>query len=291
MKISSKLFSFDKAFAQGQLHTESAEIRQIAELAVIKGGEIEEHIQYCDELTYAVSGTAAVYSGDTVREMTAGEVHFIRRGQYHKIVAGEGQNFRYFCIGYQPNPACESVDIFLRTVGDAPFFFVADEGNIKTLFEMLLNEFYVRDEESNLMIHFYFSQMLIQLHRILTGKAREKLQKASTASANSAVYRALQYIDREYAGITSVKQIARSLSYSEYYLAHIFKEKMDVTVKDYLMRKKITAAALMLRESNMTVTEIAEQLSFSSLHAFGLAFKRCMGMSAGEFRRSGKDGR
>lgn len=290
MKISSKLFSFDKAFAQGQLHTDSAEIRQIAELAVIKGGEIEEHIQYCDELTYAISGTATVYSGDTVREMTAGEVHFIRRGQYHKIVAGEGQNFRYFCIGYQPNPACESVDIFLRTVGDAPFFFVADEGNIKTLFEMLLNEFYVRDEESNLMIHFYFSQMLIQLHRILTGKAREKLQKASTASANSAVYRALQYIDREYAGIRSVKQIARSLSYSEYYLSHIFKEKMDVTVKDYLMRKKITAAALMLRESNMTVTEIAEQLSFSSLHAFGLAFKRYMGMSAGEFRRSGKDG-
>lgn len=290
MKISSKLFSFDKAFAQGQLHTESAEIRQIAELAVIKGGEIEEHIQYCDELTYAVSGTATVYSGDTVREMTAGEVHFIRRGQYHKIVAGEGQNFRYFCIGYQPNPACESVDIFLRTVGDAPFFFVADEGNIKTLFEMLLNEFYVRDEESNLMIHFYFSQMLIQLHRILTGKAREKLQKSSTAAANSAVYRALQYMDREYAGIRSVKQIARSLSYSEYYLSHIFKEKMDVTVKDYLMRKKITGAAHMLLETNMTVTEISEQLSFSSLHAFGLAFKRYMGMSAGEFRRSGRDG-
>lgn len=289
MKISSKLFSFDKLFAQGQLHTESAEIRQIAELAVIKGGEIAEHIQYCDELTYAVSGTATIYSGDAVREMTAGEVHFIRKGQYHKIVAGASQNFRYFCIGFQPNPTCESVDIFLRTIGDTPFFFVNDEGNIKTLFELLLNEFYIRDEESNLMIHFYFSQMLIQLHRILTGKSREKLQKASTASANNAVYRTLQYIDREYAGITSVKQITQSLSYSECYLSHIFKEKMDVTVKDYLMRKKITAAAHMLQESNMTVTEIAEQLHFSSLHSFGSAFKRYMGMSAGEFRRSRRD--
>lgn len=288
MKISSKLFSFDKAFAQGQLYTESAEIRQIAELAVIKGGEIQEHIQYCDELTYAVSGTATIYSGESAREMTAGEVHFIRKGQYHKIVAGTGQNFRYFCIGYQPNPSCESVAIFQRTVADAPFFFVPDEGNIKTLFEMLLNEFYIRDEESNLMIHFYFSQMLIQLHRILTGKSREKLQKSSSASANNAVYRALQYIDREYARITSVKQIAQALSYSEYYLSHIFKEKMDVTVKDYLMRKKITAAAHMLTESNMTVTEIAEQLHFSTLHSFGLAFKRYMGMSAGEFRRSRK---
>lgn len=288
MKVSSKLFSFDKAFAQGQLHTESAEIRQIAELAVIKGGEIQEHIQYCDELTYAVSGTATIYSGGSSREMAAGEIHFIRKGQYHKIVAGTGQNFRYFCIGYQPNPSCESVAIFQRTVADAPFFFVPDEGNIKTLFQLLLNEFYIRDEESNLMIHFYFSQMLIQLHRILTGKSREKLQKSSSSSGNNAVYRALQYIDREYARITSVKQVAQALSYSEYYLSHIFKEKMDVTVKDYLMRKKITAAAHMLTESNMTVTEIAEQLHFSSLHAFGLAFKRYMGMSAGDFRRGKK---
>jgi len=288
VKISSKLFSFDKIFAQGQLHTESAEIRQIAELAVMKGGEIREHIQYCDELTYAVSGTATIYSGDTCREMTAGEIHFIRKGQYHKIVAGPEQNFRYFCIGYQPNPTCESVDIFLRTVADAPFFFAEDEGNIKTLFEMLLNEFYIRDEESNLMIHFYFSQMLIQLHRILTGSSREKLQKSSSASSNHAVYRALQYMDREYACITSVKQVAKDLSYSEYYLSHVFKEKMDVTVKDYLMRKKITAAAHMLTESNMTVTEISEQLHFSSLHSFGTAFKRYMGMSAGEFRRSKK---
>jgi AraC-like DNA-binding protein/mannose-6-phosphate isomerase-like protein (cupin superfamily) len=286
MKISSKLFSFEKVFDQGQLHTESAEIRQIAELAVMKGGEIKEHIQFCDELTYAVSGTATIYSGDTCREMTAGEVHFIRKGEYHKIVAGTGQSFRYFCIGFQPNPACDSVDIFLRTIQDAPYFFVTDEGNIKKLFEMLLDEFYIRDEESNLMIHFYFSQMLIQLHRILTGKSREKLQKSSSASANNAVYRALQYIDRDYAHITEVKQIARALSYSEYYLSHIFKEKMDVTVKDYLMRKKITAAAHMLQTSNMTVTEIAEQLHFSSLHSFGLAFKRYMGMSAGDFRRS-----
>ena len=286
MKISSKLFSFEKAFDQGQLHTESAEIRQIAELAVMRGGEIKEHIQFCDELTYAVSGSATIYSGDTCREMTAGEVHFIRKGQYHKIVAGMGQNFRYFCIGFQPNPACESVDIFLRTVKELPYFFVADEGNVKKLFEMLLDEFYIRDEESNLMIHFYFSQMLIQLHRILTGKSREKLQKHNNASASNAVYRALQYIDREYAHITEVKQIARELSYSEYYLSHIFKEKMDVTVKDYLMRKKIAAAAHLLQASNMTVTEIAEQLHFSSLHSFGQAFKRYMGMSAGDFRRS-----
>ena len=286
MKISSKLFSFEKAFAQGQLHMESAEIRQIAELAVMKGGEIKEHIQYCDELTYAVSGTAMVYSGENCREMNPGEIHFIRKGQYHKIVAGTGQNFRYFCIGFQPNPTCESVDIFLRTIGDAQDFFVADEGNIKTLFQMLLDEFYIRDEESNLMIHFYFSQMLIQLHRILTGKSRQKLQKHSSAASNNAVYRALQYIDREYARITEVKQVAQTLSYSEYYLSHIFKEKMDVTVKDYLMRKKITAAAHLLQASNMTVTEIAEQLHFSSLHSFGLAFKRYMGMSAGDFRRS-----
>ena len=33
--------------------------------------------------------------------------------------------------------------------------------------------------------------------------------------------------------------ILQALSYSEYYLSHLFKEKMNITLKDYLMHKKI----------------------------------------------------
>ena len=128
--------------------------------------------------------------------------------------------------------------------------------------------------------------MLIILHRILNGRSKEKLSTINTSSSNNAVYRALKYIDKNYIKLTNVKQIATDLSYSEYYLSHIFKEKMELTMKDYLMQKKIMTAAELLENSNMSISEIAEQLHFSSLHSFGTAFKRYMNMSASDYRKS-----
>ena len=135
------------------------------------------------------------------------------------------------------------------------------------------------------MIQCYFCQMLILLYRILNGKSKEKLSKVNTSTSNAAVYQTLKYIDKHYIKLTSVKEIAKKLSYSEYYLSHVFKEKMDMTIKDYLLQKKIMTAAELLKTSAMSISDIAEQLHFSSLHSFGVAFKRYMHMSAREFRK------
>ena len=286
MSISSKLFSYDKLFQQGQMQIPSGDIWQISELSVIKSGEIAEHIQYCDEITYVVSGKATVYYGDTSCELTSGQIHFIKKGQYHKIIADENHNFHYYCIGFSLNPNCTDINMFLETIKSLNSFVISDEGNIKTLFRLLMNEFYIEDSESTIMIHFYFCQMLILLYRILTGKSKEKLSKVNNSASNHAVYRTLKYIDREYIKLTSVKKIAAELSYSEYYLSHIFKQTMNMTIKEYLMQKKILTAAELLKTSNMSISEIAEQLHFSSLHSFGETFKRYMHMNASTFRKN-----
>ena len=65
---------------------------------------------------------------------------------------------------------------------------------------------------------------------------------------------------------------------------------MHITVKEYLMQKKIQMAAKLLEDSSMTVTEIGEHLSFASLHSFGIAFKRHMGVSPREYRNGLRGG-
>ena len=285
MKISSKLFSYDKMFAKGQLSLPSGDIFQIAELSLIKNGEIPEHVQYCDEITYVISGKAAIYYGDECFELTNGQIHYAKQGPMHRIVADSEQNFHYYCIGFIPNTEETSTKVFFQAIEHLQDFVVEDEGNIRTLFNLLMNEFYIRDTESNVMIQCYFCQMLILLYRILNGKSKEKLSKVNTSASNHAVYQTLKYIDRHYIKLTSVKEIARSLSYSEYYLSHVFREKIDTTIKDYLLQKKIMTAAELLKTSTMCVSEVAEQLHFSSSHSFRVAFKRYMDMSPSEFRK------
>ena len=284
VKTTDTLFFYETNLGRGELQIPAGDILQVAELVIVKESEIKKHTQPCDEITYAISGKATVWSGNNCYEMSAGQVHFVKKDMCHRIAADLGENFRYCCIGYLPRGEYREIGSFLKAVEGMDDFILQDDGNIKTLFPLLIDEFQIRDEESDAMVHFYFCQMLIQLSRMLRGSSRQKLSRLNTSDSNLAVYRTLKYIDREFMHITQVRQVAAALSYSEYYLCHIFREKMGMTVKEYLLQKKIAFAAEMLLNSSMTVSEIAEQLSFSSLHAFGVTFKRCMGVSPSSYR-------
>ena len=280
-----RLFFYGKNFSQGQMQISAGDIFQIAELSVIKSGEIREHVQMCDEITYVVSGKATVYSGDSCYEMTRGQIHYIKKGNSHKIVADDMHNFHYYCIGFQLNPEYKELQCFVDIMKNISHCVINDADRIQNIFEPLLNEFYIQDKENTIMINTYFCQLLISLYRLMSGSFSNPSLKLSTASASNVVYRTLKYIDREYLNISSVKDIAKALSYSEYYLSHVFKKKMDITIKEYLLQKKIITAAELLQMSNMSVSEISEQVGFSSPHSFSQAFKRHMNMSANEFRK------
>lgn len=288
MQITSKLFAYDNLFFNKQLCVPAGKLFQVSELSVVRSGEITTHIQECDELTYAVSGKAKIYSGTRCEEMLGGQVHYIKKGLPHRIEADPNENFRYICIGFIPNEAYESNRAYLKKTEHLQSVITEDDGNIRLLCQQLMNEFYIRDEQSNDMVNFYFSQILISFYRILEKESSVRHNRVSSAMSNFAVYRVLRYIDREYMSITNIKTIADELSYSEYYLSHLFREKMDITIKDYLTEKKMRSAEALLKNSNMSIQEIAEQLNYSSAHSFSLAFKRYSMISPDKFRKAYK---
>lgn len=289
MKDLGRLFFYEKNMLKGELRVPSGEILQVAELAITEESDISGHQQVCDEITYAISGSATVYSGENVYTLSAGQIHYIRKGEYHWIVADRGEGFRYCCIGFAADEEYDQIRCFLEAVQDRTDFLVTDGGSVKNLFPLLVDEFYIRDQQSDAMIHFYFCQILIQLYRLLCGASREKMSRLNTSASNVAVCQALRHIDREYPRLTQTRQVAQALSYSEFYLCHIFRESMGMTLKEYLMQKKIKMAAELLENSSMTISEIAEQLSFSSPHTFSVAFKRHMELSPSQYRERFKE--
>ncbi len=47
---------------------------------------------------------------------------------------------------------------------------------------------------------------------------------------------------------------------------------------------KMSAASIMLRSQDMTVTQIADELGYSSVEHFSVAFRKYYGMSATKYR-------
>jgi len=285
MEFSSRAFSYDHLLSEMKIVVPAGELFQVSELSVIRNGEIAEHEQYCDEITYAVSGKAKIYSGDECEEISGGQVHYIKSGIKHKIIADENSNFRYICIGFNPNADHADIGSYFIMRSETSSFIKNDDGSIRRLTELMLNEFYVEDENNNIMINLYLSQILISLSRIYKGNAGY-MNKKSTSTSNYAVYNALRYIDREYIYITSVKSVAKELSYSEYYLSHIFSRKVGMSIKEYIVKKKLQTATQMLKTTNLSIGEISDYLNFSTHHTFRQAFKKVYSVNPSEYRKS-----
>ncbi len=85
---------------------------------------------------------------------------------------------------------------------------------------------------------------------------------------------------------TSVGFYAEKLCISKQYLSLIIKEKTGITIGTIISSMRAEAAARLLRDPEMTIAEIAEELSFSDQSSFGKFFKKHMGISPLKYRRS-----
>jgi AraC family transcriptional regulator len=79
--------------------------------------------------------------------------------------------------------------------------------------------------------------------------------------------------------------IARQASLSPYYFTRQFTAMVGMPPYRYLINLRIQRAAQMLRESDLTVTQILHRVGFHSPSHFTTTFRRHMGMSPTAYRR------
>lgn len=85
-----------------------------------------------------------------------------------------------------------------------------------------------------------------------------------------------------------VSELAEAVGVSHSYLTKKFKEIEGITVQQYMIREKIEAAANMIKYSDISLSEIAEYLNFSSQSHMGQYFRKEYGMTPQEYRRRNK---
>ncbi|MBQ7900360.1 MAG: helix-turn-helix domain-containing protein [Clostridia bacterium] len=281
MAMDDRLFAYDKIYSGDEMNLPVGKIVQISELSLVAGGVIGDHCQVCDEITYAVSGSADVYSGDNCSTLHSGQIHYIKKGVNHKIVAHPHRNFRYICIGFVPDKGFVVARPFLDSVDSCDYRLWTDDGNVRILSELLVNEVYTADNHSEVMINMYITQILLTLCRDGAVYAPDRHSKNGVFT----IYHVLRYIDREYMNIEDIRQISEKLNYSYHYLSHLFSQKMGQSIKEYVTSKKMDEAARLIRSENLTAEQIAERVGYSSGRTFSSAFKKHFGMSIGEYKR------
>jgi AraC-like DNA-binding protein len=82
----------------------------------------------------------------------------------------------------------------------------------------------------------------------------------------------------------NVEQIADRVSLSSRYIRQIFKAATGMTIADYILTTRMDNVKRLLRETRLSIAEIAEQSGFLTKSHFYTAFKKAAGMTPNEYR-------
>lgn len=95
----------------------------------------------------------------------------------------------------------------------------------------------------------------------------------------------LEYMESHVDQQLSLNSVADHFGISSGHLSRLFKEKQGINFSDYLIRLKLEAAAAMLvRNQSMKVTDIAATLGYSNISYFNKMFKERFGMTPTQYR-------
>lgn len=98
----------------------------------------------------------------------------------------------------------------------------------------------------------------------------------------------IKYLDENYTDKLSLYQTANHFNMSRKYFCRFFKNNFNKTFVEYLNDIRIEHSVDMLSHSNMSVTEIAISCGFYNMSYFSLTFKKKIGCTPSQYRKTSK---
>lgn len=131
----------------------------------------------------------------------------------------------------------------------------------------------------------YMEILIIRLMRSTTLSVPSEPQISSGNRQCAAVRR---YIDLHFKEPLTLEQLAEESHMNKYYLSHAFKREYGTSPINYMISRRIEESKYLLAETDLSMTQIAQLLGFSSLSYFSQVFRRTQSVSPLEYRQSTK---
>jgi AraC family transcriptional regulator len=107
-----------------------------------------------------------------------------------------------------------------------------------------------------------------------------------TEEVRGLIIRFLQEVENGTVHTNLSDYLTSKLPYTYPYLSGVFSEEAGLTIEQYLIRLKIERAKALLTENDLTLSEAAWKLGYSSPQHLSGQFRKVTGMTVREYRKS-----
>ena len=105
-----------------------------------------------------------------------------------------------------------------------------------------------------------------------------------TVGSDDLVYKAVEYVAKNFRNKISLEQMSYDLGVSKYVLSRTFAKTFHCNFNQYINSVRLNYATAMLESSNDTITNICLDCGFESQRTFNRAFKERYKITPREYR-------
>ncbi len=221
---------------------------------------------------YIVEGHAKIFLRDETLELLPDHIYFIPA---YSIIGAECENSM---LHYWMHFNLDITSVSYLTIYKPKLSAKAAAGD-KEIFRMLLENFTLAQKGG----HLTNTLACVSLAKYLFSRF---LPTESISSKATSFIPVLEYIDKNLSAPISNADLCKIMCLNETYFSNLFTKQFGISPKQYILQKRIGAAASMLLETDKTVKEIAFNFGYDNEMYFNRIFHKITGMSPGKYRRN-----
>lgn len=256
--------------------------------------EMADHTHHSMEIMYVIEGQCLVEVADPVRgrsgtAMKKGEFIFLDGNVPHRLVVETSCRMLNVEFGFAERKTV--LPSMQQLAGEEPllaallacphvFLVLREPHHIYHVLKRLVLELDSPGRRET-MVQLLLAELLLRISELYRDSAAD-----GEPGRERYVRQAVEYMKEHYDQELSVSDVAKAVSLHPAYLQKIFKQATGQSVSAYLTAHRMEKAKMFLRETDVPVIEIADYVGVGSRQYLHDLFKRHIGMTPIDYRRS-----
>lgn len=211
---------------------------------------------------------------------------------------GEFDEFSELWFEYLENLEENTIDRFEKFIKGVPEYFIKNKFNfrhviffrnslvykINLMSKSMVNDDYISVLSEEDIVTEYGSlenmcaELLIMVKELLAGTGTPYVESEDVFE------KILKYLNNSYYINISLEELGKQFNVSISYICKHFKDKLDTTYLEYLKSIRIIHAKRMLKNSALSITEIAEMVGYTDYYYFNKVFKAQTGYTPKQYK-------
>ena len=231
------------------------------------------------ELFYIVGGKGQFLIQDQLYPVNANNLVIINPNVTHTEVSLNAQPLEYIVLGI------EGIELQPNASSNGQFSILDqfESAEITGCLRNILREMEQKNTGYEDICQAYMEILIIRLMRNTALAIPSEAHAISTNRQCAAVRR---YIDLHFKESLTLEQLAEEGHMNKYYLSHAFKREYGVSPINYMISRRIEESKYLLAETDLSMSQIAQLLGFSSLSYFSQVFRKTQSVTPMEYRQS-----